>query len=58
MEDDLASKEAYEKIISTFKRNFFDPYGTFLEDTVLLKEDETQDILTYIEENTQRGMDA
>ena len=59
MEDDLARKGAHEKIVWTIKRNFFDTYGTFLEDTVLLKEDEThQDILADIDEKTERGMDA
>ena len=59
MEDELARKGAYEKIVPTIKRNFFDTYGTFLENTVLLKEDEThQDILGDIEEKTERGMDA
>ena len=59
MEDDLARKEAYEKIVWTIKRNFFETYWTFLEDTLLLKEDENhQDILADIVEKTERGMDA
>ena len=41
------------------KGTFFEIYWTFLEDTLLLKEDENhQDILAGIVEKTERGMDA
>ena len=42
MEDDQARIRAHEKIVWAIKSKFFDTYSRFLEETVLLKEDETQ----------------
>ena len=59
MEDEQARIRAYEKIVWAIKSKFFDTYSRFLEETVLLNEDETyQDILLDIEDKTERGIDA
>ena len=59
MEDDQARIRAHEKIVWAIKSKFFDTYSRFLEETVLLKEDEThQDILLDIEDKTEKGIDA
>ena len=53
----ITRKGAYVKIVLTIenRRNFFDTYRTFLEDTVLLKRDEThQDILGDIEDKEKK----
>ena len=50
-------KGAYEKIVWAIKSKFFDTYSRFLEETVLLKEDEThQDILLDVQDKPEKGI--
>ena len=60
MEDERARIRAHdEKIVWAIKSKFFDTCSRFLEETVLLKGDEThQDILLDIEDKTEKGIDA
>ena len=55
MEDEQARIRAHGKIVWAITSKFFDTYSRFLEETVLLKEDEThQDILLDIEHKTEK----
>ena len=57
--EDRAREKAYARTVWAIKNDFFDSFGTFLEQIQLIQKDETyQDILSDIEENVEGGMDV
>ena len=59
MPEDRAREKAHAKTLWAIKNDFFDSFGTFLEQILLLKEDDTyQDIVSDIEEKVKGGMDV
>ena len=58
MSEQQAREKAYERTLWATKSNFFDTYEEFLEATVQLEEDDTQEIIADIEEKMRRGLDT
>ena len=59
MAEDRAREKAYARTVSAIKNDFFDSFGTFLEQFQLIQKDTSyQDILSDIEENVEGGMDV
>ena len=59
MPEDRAREKAYARTVWAIKNNFFDSFGTFLEQIQLIQKDKTyQDILSDIEEKVEGGMDV
>ena len=59
MAEDRAREKAYARTVWAIKNDFFDSFGTFLEQIQLIQKDTTyQDILSDIEEKVAGGMDV
>ena len=59
MPEDRARGKAYARTLWAIKNDFFDSFGTFLEQIQLIQKDQTyQDILPDIEEKVEEGMDV
>ena len=59
MPEDRAREKAYARNLWATKNDFFDSFGTFLEQIQLIQEDQTyQDILSDFEEKVEEGMDV
>ena len=59
MAEDRAREKAYARTVWAIKNDYFDSFGTFLEQTQLIQKDTTyQDILSDIEEKAEGGMDV
>ena len=59
MPEGRAREKAYAKTLWAIKNEFFDSFGTFLEQTLQIQKDDTyQDIVSDIEEKVEGGMDV
>ena len=59
MAEDRAREKAYARTVWAIKNDFFDSFGTFLEQIQFIEKDTTyQDILSDIEEKVEGGMDV
>ena len=59
MPEDRAREKAYARTVWAIKNDFFDSFGTFLEQILLIQKDNTyQDIFSDIEEKVEGGMDV
>ena len=59
MPEDRAREKAYARTVWAIKNDFFDSFGTFLEQILLIQKDNTyQEIFSDIEEKVEGGMDV
>ena len=58
MPEDRAREKAYARTVWAIKNDFFDSFGTFLEQILLIQKDTYQDIFSDIEEKVEGGMDV